>query len=67
MVMSRKIRVVVIDNQEGVRAALKSNGRIEIVAEGAIETDVHHLTEKTAFVIVDRFGRKNPLTRITGC
>ena len=43
MKMSRKIRVVVIDDQEvvriGVRAALESNGRIEIVAEGATEAD----------------------------
>lgn len=45
--MSQKIRVVVIDDQEvvriGVRAALESNGRIEIVAEGATEADALRL------------------------
>ena len=50
--MSRKIRVVVIDDQEavriGVRAALESIGRIEIVAKGVKEVNalrlakVHH-------------------------
>lgn len=47
MKMSRKIRVVVIDDQEvvriGVRAALESNGRIEIVAEGATEAEALQL------------------------
>lgn len=47
MKMSRKIRVVLIDDQEvvriGVRAALESNGRIEIVAEGATEADALQL------------------------
>ena len=47
MIMSRKIRVVVIDDQEvvriGVRAALERNGRIEIVAEGATEADALRL------------------------
>lgn len=47
MIMSRKIQVVVIDDQEvvriGVRAALERNGRIEIVAEGATETDALRL------------------------
>ena len=48
METGRKIRVVVIDDQEviriGVRAALESNGRIEIVAEGATEADALRLT-----------------------
>ena len=48
MIMSGKIRVVVIDDQElfriGVRGALDINGRIEIVAEGATEADALRLT-----------------------
>lgn len=47
MKTSRKIRVVLIDDQEvvriGVRAALESNGRIEIVAEGATEAEALQL------------------------
>jgi two-component system response regulator DegU len=48
MIMSRKIRVVIIDDQElfriGVRGGLGTNGRIEIVAEGTTEADALRLT-----------------------
>lgn len=47
MKTSQKIRVVIIDDQEvaciGVRSALESDGRIEIVAEGATEADALRL------------------------
>lgn len=47
---SRKIRVVIIDDQEvariGVRAALENDGQIEIMAEGATETDALRLTNE---------------------
>ena len=50
MKTSRKIQVVIIDDQEvvriGVRAALENDGRIEIVAEGATEADALRLTDK---------------------
>lgn len=45
---SRTIRVVVVDDQElfriGVRGGLGTNGRVEIVAEGATEVDALRLT-----------------------
>lgn len=47
MKTGRKIRVVVVDDQEvfriGVRGGLSTNGRIEIVAEGATEADALRL------------------------
>lgn len=47
MKTSRKIRVVIIDNQEvarvGVRAALENDDEIEIVAEGVTEADALRL------------------------
>lgn len=46
----RKIRVVIIDDQEvariGVRAALENDSQIEIVAEGATEADALRLTDE---------------------
>lgn len=49
MKTSRKIRIVIIDNQEvariGVRTALENDGRIEIVAEGSTEADALRLTD----------------------
>lgn len=46
-ITSRKIGVVVIDNQEvvriGVKAALERNGRIEIIGEGETEADALRL------------------------
>ena len=50
MKASRKIRVVIIDDQEvariGVRAALENDGQIEIVAEGATEANALRLTNE---------------------
>lgn len=50
MKMSRKIRVVVIDDQEvariGVRAALENDGHIEIVGEGATEAEALQLARE---------------------
>lgn len=50
MKTSRKIRVVIIDNQEvariGVRAALENDNQIEIVAEGATEAEALQLARK---------------------
>ncbi len=50
MKTSRKIRVVIIDDQEvariGLRAALESDGQIEIVAEGKTEADALRLTNE---------------------
>lgn len=50
MTMSRKIRVVVIDDQEvariGVRAALENDGHIEIVGEGATEAEALQLARE---------------------
>lgn len=47
MKTSRRIRVVLIDDQEvariGVRAALENDGQIEIVAEGATEVEALQL------------------------
>ncbi|MBK8989836.1 MAG: response regulator transcription factor [Chloroflexi bacterium] len=48
--MIRKIRVVIIDDQEvariGVRAALENDGQIEIVAEGATEAEALQLARE---------------------
>lgn len=50
MKTSRRIRVVIIDDQEvariGLRAALESDGRIEIVAEGITDTDALRLAHE---------------------
>lgn len=50
MKTSRRIRVLLIDDQEvariGVRAALENNGQIEIVAEGATEAAALQLTRE---------------------
>ena len=50
MKASRKIRVVIIDDQEvariGLRAALENDSQIEIVAEGATEADALRLTDE---------------------
>lgn len=47
MEMSRKVRVVIVDDQEvfriGVKTALERNGRIETVAEGVTEEDALRL------------------------
>lgn len=50
MKTSRKIRVVLIDDQEvariGIRTVLEHDGRIEIVAEGETEADALRLTNE---------------------
>lgn len=50
METSRKVRVVLIDDQEvariGVRTALENDGQIEIVAEGVTEADALQLAQE---------------------